>query len=373
MACTGDDHQAVAVFITPHGYGHAARTVAVMTALHQHLPTVHFHIYTKVPNWFFKESLDGCFTYHSLLTDIGVIQDSPMQEDLPATVAALEDFLPFQSEKIGRLADELTDLGCSLALCDISPLGIETARLAGIPSILEENFTWDWIYAGYLPKEPRLAEFLPYLRSIFESADYHIQTSPACLPTPTANRVIPPVGRSPKQSRAAMRDNLRVGEHEPLVLVTMGGIKETFSGLEALEDTVGDDIRLVIPGGSRTVERKGRLILLPHHSDFYHPDLVHASDAVVGKVGYSTLAEVYWAGIPFGYIPRPDFRETPYLVNFIQSEMRGFEIPPEEFESGAWVARVPQLLSLDHIQRQGKNGASLAAEFIMNILEDVLL
>ena len=34
------------------------------------------------------------------------------------------------------------------------------------------------------------------------------------------------------------------------------------------------------------------LILLPHHSVFFHPDLVNASDAVVGKLGYSTLAAV---------------------------------------------------------------------------------
>jgi hypothetical protein len=35
-------------------------------------------------------------------------------------------------------------------------------------------------------------------------------------------------------------------------------------------------------------QSKQNLVLLPHHSGFYHPDLVNASDAVIGKVGYST-------------------------------------------------------------------------------------
>ena len=30
----------------------------------------------------------------------------------------------------------------------------------------------------------------------------------------------------------------------------------------------------------------------------FHPDLVNASDAVIGKAGYNTLAEVFYAGTP---------------------------------------------------------------------------
>ena len=55
---------------------------------------------------------------------------------------------------------------------------------------------------------------------------------------------------------------------------------------------------------------------MPHHSAFYHPDLVNASDAVVGKLGYSTVAEAALAGVSYAYVPRNQFRETESFGKF---------------------------------------------------------
>ena len=71
------------------------------------------------------------------------------------------------------------------------------------------------------------------------------------------------------------------------------------------------DVTFVIPGGADDYLWQENLVLLPHHSRFYHPDLVAAADAVVGKVGYSTVAETFHAGAPLGYVPRTRFRESP--------------------------------------------------------------
>jgi hypothetical protein len=109
-------------------------------------------------------------------------------------------------------------------------------------------------------------------------------------------------------------------------------------------------------------------VLLPHHSDFYHPDLIHASDAVVGKAGYSTLSEAYHAAVPFAYIARPSFRESAPLTAFINREMNGFEIPLAEYHSGGWVEYLPALLDLPRPPRDGINGADQAAEFILQSL-----
>ncbi|HYQ61402.1 MAG TPA: hypothetical protein VEP29_10130, partial [Desulfatiglandales bacterium] len=53
----------IACFISPHGYGHAARATAVMEALHHLDPEKEFEIFTEVPEWFFHHSLSGAFTY----------------------------------------------------------------------------------------------------------------------------------------------------------------------------------------------------------------------------------------------------------------------------------------------------------------------
>jgi hypothetical protein len=64
----------IAYFITPHGYGHAARASAVMAAVHQINAAVRFEIFTQVPEWFFQDSLSGPYGHHALLTDIGLAQ-----------------------------------------------------------------------------------------------------------------------------------------------------------------------------------------------------------------------------------------------------------------------------------------------------------
>jgi UDP-N-acetylglucosamine:LPS N-acetylglucosamine transferase len=106
------------------------------------------------------------------------------------------------------------------------------------------------------------------------------------------------------------------------------------------------------------------VVLLPHHSEFFHPDLLNACDAVVGKLGYSTLAEAYQAGIPFGYVQRPRFRESAVLAAYIQAEMRGLEIPAAHFEDGSWLSALPALLALPRLERQEPNGAVQVGEFV---------
>ena len=146
-----------------------------------------------------------------------------------------------------------------------------------------------------------------------------------------------------------------------VALITMGGIPGHVPFIERLNSrsTVG----FIIPGGSDHDERQGNIRLLPIRSDCFHPDLVRASDAVIGKVGYSTLAEAYYAGVPFGYIRRDHFRESDILVSFIKKEMQG--MPIHEYYSGEWVTSLlPQLLDLPKIRRRDGNGDRAVAEFI---------
>ncbi len=159
-------------------------------------PRIHFEIFTLVPRWFFAESLTASFTYHQLLTDIGLAQESSLKEDVPQTLKRLRGFLPFDSALISALAQRIAK--CDLVVCDIAPLGIAVARQAGVPAVLIENFTWDWIYAGY--HDARFTPHIDYLRGVFRSADYHIQTEPVCARW-RADLTTPPVSRAPRMSR----------------------------------------------------------------------------------------------------------------------------------------------------------------------------
>jgi hypothetical protein len=91
-----------------------------------------------------------------------------------------------------------------------------------------------------------------------------------------------------------------------------------------------------------------------------------ASDAVLGKSGYSTVAEAYWAGIPFGYFLRTGFRESQSLSIYLQAYLKGIEFTEKDFEDGQWVDLLRTLVARPHMPRTGPNGAYEVAGLIVN-------
>ncbi|MCP4626190.1 MAG: hypothetical protein GY850_22170 [bacterium] len=285
----------IGYFISAHGFGHAARAAAVMQSIADLDASVRFEIFTTVPTWFFTDSISAAFTCHDLSTDIGLVQETAFQADLNKTLRSLNDFFPIPASRIAEISAVVDQLNCLLVICDIAPLGISIAKEAGIPSVLVENFTWDWIYEQYSNTNKGFKKHITYLRSLFQAANYHIKTEPVCFPG-AADLTASPVSRQVKASSDRVRKGLGLTETAQMVLITTGGIKQSYNFLNELKRL--PDIHFVMPGAGPKMKIQDNCIILRHRSDYYVPDLVNASDAVVGKAGYSTLAEVYHAGIP---------------------------------------------------------------------------
>jgi uncharacterized protein (TIGR00661 family) len=356
----------IAYFITPHGFGHAARAASVMATLQEIQPSIHFDIFTLVPEWCFQDSLSGSFTYHALYTDIGLVQTTPLQEDLPKTLQALDAFLPFDQEQIIKIATLVKRLQCTMLICDIAPMGIVVAQEAGIPSVLIENFTWDWIYQGYISEDASIRRHVSYLQRVFAAADYHIQAEPVCCPCP-ADLTVRPISRHWRIAPQQIRGQLGIPNTAKAIVITMGGMQQQYPLPPHL--TQFPEVYFIIPGASHSLAQRDNLILLPHHSSFFHPDLINACDGVIGKVGYSTMAEAYYAGIPFVYIPRPRFRESAVLATYIEQHMRGFAITEMELQQGHGFSRLLDLIAMPRIQRHEPNGAMQAGQALVHWLD----
>jgi hypothetical protein len=296
-----------------------------------------------------------------LLTDIGLVQKTAFLADLNKTLSSLNDFLPFSASLISENAAKIKKLNCVLIICDIAPMGILIAKKAGIPSMLVENFTWDWIYEQYAGTDGRFRGHIDYLKILFEAADYHIKMEPVCIPGP-AHLTTSPVSRKIRNDADRIRKRLGLSETARMVLITTGGIKQGYGFMKKLRKL--PDIQFVMPGAGPKMEIRDNSIILPQHSNFYQPDLVNASDAVVGKVGYSTLAEVYQAGIPFGYVVRSNFRESETMAAFIDKEMQGIFLKESDFNSGRWTSKLRDLLNMNRVQKRVANGAEQIGSFI---------
>ena len=349
----------VAFFVTSHGFGHASRACAVASALLTVRPETRFAFYTEVPSWFFEDNLCDACILRSCCTDVGLVQDTPFQHDVGKTLDALSDFFPFNEAKVGQLAEELNHAGCRLVVCDVSALGIEAAHTCGVPAVLLENFTWDWVYEDFLDRESRFEPFVQGLRETYLKADYHLQTEPFCLPAKGAH-LIPPISRAPRRLASETRAELGVPEDVALGLLTTGGIRGEMTCLNRLQE-IGKTWFLAPGACSEGIKQQGNLVCLSHRSGFHHPDLVAASDFLVGKAGFGTISEALVSGVSFAYVLRENFRESPHLREFLRREGMGFEISEAEFQAASWLERLDELLALSERLEPKESGAMMAA------------
>lgn len=353
--------------ISGHGFGHATRAIAVMQAVGARLP-VRFTILTTVPAWLFTSSLDCPHQVHSLHTDIGLIQRDALNVDLPASLEALRDFYPLRQTSIDQAAAFLQD--CALVLCDIAPLGIAAAQHLGVPSVLVENFTWDWIYQGYVERCPGWQPLIESLTPLFAQATHRLQTTPVCCPIGGAVQVAP-VAR-PLRRPELIRQRLFCESNQRLVLVTMGGLgglglqtgqRAALAPLLRQKDTV-----FVLAGWSRENEFSENLRFLAQDGPWYHPDLVAAADLVVGKTGYSTVAEAYQGDTAYAMLPRPGFREAPVLEAFVDKHLLSWKTDVDALASGAWLEQLARLAATKPKRPLPSNGADQIADFLLSLL-----
>jgi len=367
----GEDRaRRVAWFVSPHGFGHAARAAATIEALAELVPELEVTIFTSVPRWFFEDSLRVPFRYRSAACDVGFAQRTPVEEDLPATLDRLEELFDPESPLRDGLLEELGALDPGVVVCDIAPLGLELARSAGIPSILIESFTWDWIYDGVVEREPRFEPWVARMSALFALASEHVQCEPVCAPAADAHRVAP-IARRARMLAAEVREGLGIAPGRAMALVSMGGIEVRQSGAAKWPTTRGlQHVDFVVPGGSERFERDGALVLLPHRTPIFHPDLVQAADAVLGKLGYSTVAESVAAGTRFAFVPRPGFRETPVLAGYVRSRIPSLELPEQALDRADGLAGLAALLERTRPPARPAAGAAEAAAIVARALGD---
>ena len=182
------DSTSIACFVSDHGFGHATRSAAVMAALAALSPGARFEIFTTCPPWVFEEALEPVarrdrWAYHRFKTDVVLVLSSPLEEDLAATIRALEQWLPFDINLVNDLSGRLIDLECRLV----------------------ENFTWDSIYGHDADNFPQLAFSACILSQVYRRVDLHIQAEPLGIRWITRPKsVLLRAGRVAKETKFAI-------------------------------------------------------------------------------------------------------------------------------------------------------------------------
>ena len=195
----------------------------------------------------------------------------------------------------------------------------------------------------------------------------HIQATPFCKPNANAIKV-PPIFRKHRKKQQILRKSLLNSPADKLILVTTGGISKSFEYSKMLLSQ--KSCTFVLSSNKPKLVRKGNIIFLPANSGFHYPDIVRASDVVVGKVGYGTLAECWSANIPILGCYRDDFRESEKLEDYARQHLFSESITLKELENGSWLTRAMNILPSKEYGETSdrRSGSESAAKEIINFM-----
>jgi L-arabinokinase len=330
-------------YVTGHGFGHATRTRALIAALRARLgPDLAIHVRSDAPHWIFTDR-DPDVTCSAAAIDPGVLQPNGLDLDLPRTLAAQEAFVAGWDERVTEEAAFVRGHRATLVVGDVPPLAFAAARAAGVPAVAVANFSWDWIFAAWADREPRFGAIAARYRRAYAEAETLFRLPLHGDLAAFASTVDVPllVNRSSRDRAACRADlGLAAADSRRVVLVSFGGLGPGTVAVSEPEDLAG---YVFVGMGAPPPGFRGAWIELPAPSRAPHEDLVSACDAVLGKPGYSSVAEALAHRRRFLALPRDDFREAAVLQEGLERLGCARVMPREDFAAGRWRAHLDAL------------------------------
>jgi hypothetical protein len=330
------DRPTIYATITNHGFGHAARTAALVGEIQRRLPTVRAIITTTAPRWLIASYLPQEFVYRPYSYDVGVIQVDSLQMNLPATLSAWQNIRSREEEIIDREAKFLREQGVDLVLADVPPLAGAIARRANVPCWAVTNFGWDFIYRDW---GAEFAALTTWIGQGYGACD-RLFRLPLHEPLERFPNILDAglTGGQPRFGAAELRSQLDF--HYPAAQTAL----LVFGGL-GLQDIPYETVLQFPDWQFLTFDRAAPpLPNLRHIPDptgeagcHYRPvDLFPLCGLVVSKPGYTTYAEAMLADLPVATIPRTGFAESAVIQAGLQDYSWHQIIESAEFFQGNW-------------------------------------
>jgi L-arabinokinase len=305
------------------------------------------------------------FSYRSKHYEPGTIQKNSFELDPAATRSRYRTLFQERAQDLSAETEFLKQTGCRGLVSDIPALPIKAAADLGIPTVGLSNFTWDWILQPIFAGESS-NEIPGQLTTEYASGDLHLKLpfGPADSPF-RVSEPVPLVARTATQPALSVRKLLSLPEQgsPTLVVVCPGGWDP--EGWQRISVQNDDGRFFYVFVGDLPIDCTGPHLHLPHElmPGLSFPDLVNGADMVLAKPGYGIASECLLHQTPAVFIERPDFRETPLLVEEFSKGGRCAEVSLADFFAGRWTASIERvLLDTSPWRIPPRNGAQLVAE-----------
>jgi hypothetical protein len=362
----------VVFYISGHGFGHAARQIAVVNELGALAPDLPLVIRTSVSRWLLDLLLRTPATIVPAEVDTGVVQIDSLRLDEDETIARAAAFYAELEQRAAEEASFLREYAARLVISDAPPLGCAAGARASVPSIVLSNFTWDWIYSGY-PQAAERPSLIPKIQSAYASASAGWR-----LPMHGGFETISPIvdvpfiaqHANPRRTPDDVRRALELPLDRPLALLSFGGYGVRDLSLDCLDCldrwgivAVARDVSPLPPHLWRVPQQR------VYDAGLRYEDLIRAVDVVITKPGYGIIADCVANGTAILYTSRGRFIEYDVLVAEMSRFLRCRFIEMDALAAGRWRAALDALLaSPPPPERPRTDGARVVAEMIRALL-----
>jgi hypothetical protein len=306
------------VSISGHGFGHVAQTAPILNLLHQRVPQLRLTVRSNVPLAHLRSRIHAPFTHLPGEGDIGMLMSSALDVRVDESCAA---YRALHANWDMRVADEarlLLELKTDMVFSNVAYLPLAGAQRAGIANAALCSLNWFDIYRHYCCPSTGSGRSVDKMIAVqihacYANADAFLRTTPGMAMEHLPNLVsVAPIAAAGIDRRDELDRHLKLSKQERLVLVSLGGIA---SRLPMERWPRIDGVRWLVQR-SWQVEHPDAIILETLPMGF--SDLLASSDALICKPGYGSFVEAACSGTPVLYVGRPDWPESPALIEWLQ-------------------------------------------------------
>ncbi|CAN6192994.1 unnamed protein product [Urochloa humidicola] len=352
-----------AFYLTGHGFGHATRAIEVV----RHLVAAghEVHVATAVPEFVFTaEVRSPRLRIRRVILDCGAVQADALTVDPLATLEKYHEAAVVPRESILRAeSDWLNSIKTDLVVSDVVPVVCKVAADMGIRSVCIGNFSWDFIYSEYIMEAGYHHRSVVWqIAEDYAHCDILLRL-PGYGPMPAFRNVIdvPLIVRGLRKSRSEVRKELGLEENAKVLVLNFGGQP---AGWKVKQEWLPDGWICLVCGASDSQDVPPNFIKLA--KDAYTPDVIAASDCMLGKIGYGAASEVLAYKLPLVFVRRDYFNEEPFLRNLLEHYENSIEMIRSDFLAGHWKPYLLRALTLQPCYNGPTNGGEVVAQILQD-------
>jgi hypothetical protein len=311
-------YKSIGYYISDYGYGHAARSIALLRHLLANDDSLRVYIITDEPLSFIRESLkhyNDRLIYRRIKNDLGLILKSgSLNPDYKQLNRRIKPFINSWEDYIQKEVDFYTRNPLDLIISDITPQAFIVAKKLGIESIGISNFTWYDIYKDVLDKE-----IVSRYKNAYEQCDYFFSLGFEIEELQFRNKK--KFGIFSRDINEEEVDRIRNGIPDDGYLVYLAlGKSVDLQFLNKIKLLNDDKITFLVSQGA---DLKIKNIIKIPQSYTETQNYTAACDLVVTKAGWSTISECIIGKVPFIVIKRDQVKEDRNTVEILLNKYKG--------------------------------------------------